>query len=89
MVMADLKTITFFIIFSFLFLGILGMIGADTNDIGEYQTPDSYNDTSLGVFDTLKNAMSISTGVWIIDQWAIPIFLGIISVIVYRALRGQ
>lgn len=87
--MADLKAITFFIFFSFLFLGILGMIGAETNEVGNYEAPDKYNDTSLGVFDTLKNAITISTGVWIIDQWAIPAFVAIISVIVYRALRGQ
>lgn len=87
--MADLKTASFFILFSIIFVGILGMIGASTDEVGEYQAPDSYNQTSLGVFDTLKNAMSISTDVWIIDNWFIPAFLGIIALIVYRALRGQ
>lgn len=97
--MSDLKALTFFITFAFLFIGILGMIGANTNELGEYQTPEGYNQTEtdsgyfstpdFSMFQTLKDAVTLDTGVFILDSWALPIFAAIIGFIIFRALRGQ
>lgn len=90
--MSDLNIIVLFVAFSVLFGGVMVLVGQTVDTGGEYIDPSntsSYDEPSLGAFSTLKEGLSLNTGVWVIDNWVVTI-VGIITVfLIYRAARGQ
>lgn len=90
--MADLKAITWLLIFGVLFGGTLTLLGNEISSTGEYIAPEAganYTEPGLGLFDTLSLGLSMDTGVWIIDNWFVTIALALVGFLILRVLRGQ